>query len=137
MTIHLVTPASPHVAACGNASSGRVTFSRWKATCALCKAATAAVAYEAARPTDTVYRADIPIRYSRLVAFVRENGGTEEAILEFERDKNIACASVCPTCKAGLADPIAMVDVRANRMVFACPACSAPEVRERWEREGR
>ena len=36
-----------------------------------------------------------------------------------------------------LADPIALLDVNANRMVFACPHCSSPPMRERWEREGR
>lgn len=124
MTMHLSTPAAPKAAACGEASAVHFTFWRWKATCALCKATTAAVAFEKSRPTNSVYRADLPIRYSRLITFVRANGGTEEAILEFERDKNIACATSCPTCKADLSDPIAMVDVRANRMVFACPTCT-------------
>lgn len=136
VTIHLVTPAAPDTASCGDATASSFTMWRWKATCALCKATTAAVSFEKSQPTDTLYRNDLPVRYSRLVEFVRTNGGTEEAIVEFERDKNIAC-SVCPACKADLSDPIALMDVRANRMVFACPACSEPKLREQWEAEGR
>ena len=97
---------------------------------------TAAVSLEATRPTETLYRTDLPIRYSTLIAFVRAHGGTEEAILEFERDKNIAC-STCTQCKMDLSDPIALLDVKANRMVFACPNCSEPKLRERWEKEGQ
>lgn len=136
MTIHISIPAAPQTAACGDAEAKRFTFWRWKATCVLCKAATAAVGFEQARRTDTVYLAGMPIRYSALVAYVRANGGTEEMLAEFARDKTTA-VGVCPLCKADLADPIALLDVNANRMVFACPHCSSPPLRERWEREGR
>jgi hypothetical protein len=136
MSVHLTTPAAPKTAACGNANASVFTFWRWKATCAICKAATAAVSFEKSRNADSTYRTDLPIRFSRLVEFVRANGGTEEAIAEFERDKHIACAR-CPTCKTDLSDPIALFDVKANRMVFACPVCSGAAIRERWEREGR
>lgn len=135
MSVHLSTPAAPKAAACGDSAARMFTFWRWKATCQLCKAMTAAVSFEKSRPTDVVYRRDIPIRYSRLVEFVRANGGTEEAIIELERDRRIA-VSVCPICKVDLSDPIALLDVVANRMVFGCPSCSEPEVRERWEAEG-
>lgn len=134
--IHLATPAAPRTACCGSADATTFTMWRWKATCAPCKAATAAVAYELTQPTTMLYRADLPIRYSKLCAFVRDRGGTEASLIEFERDKNIAC-SVCPTCKGDLSDPIALLDVKNNRMVFACPACSAPNLRAQWEREGR
>lgn len=133
MTTHLSTPAAPRIAACGDAGAKRFTFWRWKATCALCKASTAAVSFEKLQHADAVYRTDLPVRYTALVKFVREHGGTESAILEFERDKNIAC-SVCPTCKMDLSDPIALMDVKQNRIVFACPGCS-PSLRERWEKE--
>lgn len=139
MTVHLSTPAAPRTAACGKDDvtvATRFTFWRWKATCAMCVATTAAVSYETTRQAATLYRSDLPIRYSRLVAFVRTNGGTEEALAEFARDKTIACPPTCHTCKADLSDPIALVDVKANRMVFACPSCSEPKIRERWEREG-
>jgi hypothetical protein len=134
--IHLSTPADPKTAACGDVEAKKFTFWRWKATCTLCKAATAAIAFESTRQTDMVYRADLPVRYTRLIKYVRAHGGTEEAILEFERDKGIAGAT-CPRCKAALPDPIALLDVTANRIVFACPACSEPKLRKRWEEEGR
>jgi Zn finger protein HypA/HybF involved in hydrogenase expression len=135
VNVHLSTPAAPKVAACGDTAATRFTFWRWKATCRTCKAATAAVAYEKAQQTESVYRTDLPIRYSALVRFSRERSMTEAALIEFERDKNIAC-SVCPACKADLSDPIALFDVKAHRMVFACPNCSEPKMRARWEREG-
>lgn len=135
MSTHLSTPAAPKTPACGDASASRFTFWRWKATCALCKATTAAIAFDKAQPKDLQYRSDIPVRYTRLVAYVRENGGPASAIAEFARDKNIAC-SVCPSCKADLSDPIALLDVKANRMVFACPACcSDAKLKARWESE--
>jgi hypothetical protein len=136
VTVHLSTPASPKTAACGDATAKRFSHWRWKVTCVLCKAATAAVAFDKPREAFTMYFADVPIRYSKLVEFVRANGGTEEAILEFERDKRIACPP-CTKCGMDLTDPIALVDVEANRMVFGCPGCSEQRVRERWEREGR
>lgn len=137
MTMHLSTPAAPDTAACGEANAKRFTFWRWKATCALCKAMTTAISYDTARSVDTLYRADLPIRYTRLVEHVRANGGTEEALAEFARGKNIACSPTCHACNADLSDPIALMDVKANRMVFACPSCSDTKMRERWEREGR
>ena len=136
MTTHLSTPSAPEMAACGDGNAKRFTFWRWKSDCTPCKATTAAVSFEKSRSTDTLYRADLPIRYSKLVAFVRDNGGTQEALVEFARDKTIACPPTCHTCGADLSDPIALLDVKANRMVFGCPACSEPKVRERWEREG-
>jgi hypothetical protein len=137
MSIHLSTPAAPKTPACGDASAKHFTFWRWKSDCALCKATTAAVAFEKPRQADTTYRADLPIRYSRLIEFAKANGATQEALIEFERDKTIACPPACHTCGHDLSDPIAMVDVVANRMVFGCPGCSESKVRERWEREGR
>ena|ERR1700691_2751082 len=134
--IHLSIPIAPKVAACGAANAKSFTFWRWKATCTLCKAVTAAVAFDTVQQRDTLYRADLPIRYSKLVAFVRANGATEEAIAEFERDKQVAC-SVCPKCKADLSDPIALLDVKVHRMVFACPKCSTPKLCSLWEDEGR
>jgi hypothetical protein len=134
--VHLSTPAAPKIASCGDANAARFTFWRWKATCALCRAATAAVSYEVPRSTDTTYRADLPIRYSWLVEFVLDNGGAKELLAEFARDKGIACPPACHACGTDLSDPIALLDVRANRMVFACPTCSGLNMRERWEREG-
>jgi len=134
MSIHLATPAAPKTAVCGDAEAKQFTMWRWKATCALCKAASAAVSFEKAQPMDTLYRRDLPIRYSKLIEYVRQIGGAEEALIEFERDKNIAC-SVCPTCKADMADPIALLDVKQNRIVFACPMCSEPKLRQQWEKE--
>jgi hypothetical protein len=135
MTIHLATPATPNTAVCGNAEAKKFTLWRWKATCSLCKAATAAVAFETVQRTNTLYRSDLPIRFTKLVEFVRNIGVIEDAIVEFERDKNIAC-SVCPTCKADMSDPIALFDVKRNRMMFACPYCT-PNLHEQWEREGQ
>jgi hypothetical protein len=133
--IHLSTPNAPKAPACGAVGAKHFTYWRWRATCTLCKVASAAVGYEATRSAVVAYRADIPCRYSALVAFVWANGGTEKAIAEFERDRQIA-GSVCPSCKAALPDPIALMDMQANRMVFACPACSEPKLRERWARKG-
>jgi len=135
--VHLSTPAAPKTPACGNADARQFTFWRWKATCVLCKATTAAIGYEKTQRADTLYRSDLPIRYSKLIAFARTNGATAEALDEFARDKGIACAATCHTCKADLSDPIALLDVKANRMVFACPTCSGGALQERWEREGR
>lgn len=135
MSVHLSTPAAPKTAACGDVSAKRFTFWRWKSTCALCKAASAAVALETTRTTTLVYREDLPIRCSALVRYVRVTGGTDVAIAEFERERRIAC-SVCPGCKAELPDPIALLDVKANRFVFVCPRCADPGLRDRWEKEG-
>lgn len=101
----------------------------------MCKAATAAVSYEKAHFTTMAYRTDLPIRYSKVVEFLRSKGETQEALIEFQRDKNIAC-SFCPTCGFDLTDPIALFDSVANRVAFACPACSDAALREQWKREG-
>jgi hypothetical protein len=136
-TVHLSTPAAPKAAACGDAGANRFTFWRWKATCTLCRATTAAVAFDKVQIAETRYRADLPIRYSKLVTFVRANGGTEIALAEFARDKEIACAAGrCSRCMGDFSDPIALFDVTANRMIFACPHCSGGKMREQWEQEG-
>lgn len=137
MTVHLSIPAKPKTAACGDPGAKKFTFWRWKADCALCKATTAAFSYEKAQQADTTFRADIPVRYSKLIAFARSNGINEEALVEFERDKRVACPPACHSCGHDLSDPIALMDVNAFRVVFACPGCSEPKMRERWEREGR
>ena len=137
MSVHLSTPANPRVAACGAKSARTLTFWRWKCDCKMCLAITAPRAFDATHASTIGFRADIPIRYSKLVAYVRAQSrlpNVEEAIAEFERDRANA-GSFCPTCKATLPDPVALFDVEANRMVFACPACSSEPVRKRWESE--
>ena len=42
----------------------------------------------------------------------------------------------CPWCKVATPDPIVVLDLKGRRVVFACPGCSIPELRARWEREG-
>jgi len=133
--IHIATPKEPTTAACGDASAKRFTFWRWKSDCALCKAATAAVSYEVTRSTSVHYPKDRPIRFSALVRFAREHGIPEPFLAEFERDRATACAAGCSKCKSQLPDPVAILDVEANRMVFACPFCSEAKVRARWEKE--
>jgi hypothetical protein len=136
MSIHLAVPTAPGVACCGAADAKRFTFWRWKATCQSCKTATAAVGFDQVREAAAVgIRSDVPIRFSALVALVRSQGMDEAHIAEFEREKTIA-GSTCPKCKVSLPDPIVFLDAKAWRMVFACPHCSSPDVRARWEREG-
>jgi hypothetical protein len=136
MSIHLDTPAAPRIAACGDARATHFTRWRWKVTCKTCTMVTAARPMDAAREADVTYRADLPIRYTRLVAFVRQQAlpNCDEALAEFERER--AVAARCPTC-GPLPDPIAMFDVVTNRMVFACPACTTGVMRALWESEGR
>jgi hypothetical protein len=96
---------------------------------------TGARAFDAQRTKGVTFRADLPIRYSALVAHVRRLAvpGVAVALEELERDRRVAarCAR-----HGTLADPIAMFDVVANRVVFACPECTTGEAREQWEREG-
>lgn len=138
-TIHLATPAAPRVAACGAVPTPAThfTFWRWQATCRECVLITAARQMDAQTAADVLYKADIPVRYSALVAYVRKYAtlpNVELAIAEFERDR--VTAALCK--KHGLlADPIALFDVKANRMMFACPECTTGPTRDRWEREGR
>ena len=97
----------------------------------------------ASRPLDATkeqqvqFRADVPIRFSRLVAHLRAHAplpNVEAAIAEFERERQTA--AICQ--KHGpLADPIALWDVPNNRMVFACPNCTTnEELVARWKAEG-
>lgn len=135
MTTHIHTPAAPNVAACGDEAATHFTPWRWKSTCAACKVATAARPMDSQLDTQVVYRSDLPVRYSKLVALVRANQivGAELAIAEFERDRKTA--AICNRHGA-LADPIALLDAANNRMVFACPACTRdadPDMYRRWE----
>jgi hypothetical protein len=133
--VHLATPAAPTTAACGGADATRFTMWRWRCTCSTCKLITAARPMDAVRNTEVLHRADLPIRYSRLVQHVREHAtipNVETAIAEFERDRQLAAH--CHKC-GPILDPIALLDVPANRMVFACPNCTTGAVRARWEAE--
>jgi hypothetical protein len=135
MTVHLHTPASPRVASCGDATATRFTPWRWKATCNLCKLATAARQMDGTREEQIVYRTDLPVRFSALVALVRANGlpNADVAIAEFERDRKTAAHCVT---HGELADPIALLDAGNNRMVFVCPECASrtnPGLRRQWE----
>ena len=132
--IHLSTPASPKTPACGAADAKRFTMWRWRATCAMCKSASAARPLDVAHQAEVKHMAGLPVRYSRLVAHVRAHGtgDVESAIREFERDKQIA--SHCSKHGA-IADPIALYDVPGHRMVFACPECTTGPVKDQWEAE--
>jgi predicted RNA-binding Zn-ribbon protein involved in translation (DUF1610 family) len=132
--VHMHTPAHPRAAACGDASAQRFTAWRWKSTCDTCKLITAPRPLDAVVEQSVVYRKDLPIRYSRLVAYVRTHARwpeAETALAEFERERQVAAH--CPKC-GPLADPITLLDVPNNRMVFACPQCATPEVRAQWEK---
>lgn len=134
-TIHLATPAAPRVAACGDQQAKRFTFWRWRCTCSTCKVGTAARPFDQPQQQQSVYRVDLPVRYSRLVAYVRAHGtgsgpDVEVAIAEFERDRK--AAAHCQRC-GPLADPITLYDTIAHRMVFVCPTCSGPgPLHDRW-----
>jgi hypothetical protein len=134
-TIHLHIPAAPRVAACGDETATKFTPWRWKCTCNLCKIITAARVMDTQGNQDVTYKADLPVRFSTLVALIRRNGlpNAEKSIAEFERDR--AKAARCN--KHGtLKDPIALLDVPNNRMVFACPDCvNDPKLQARWEVE--
>jgi hypothetical protein len=135
-TIHLSTPADPKTAVCGDPEAKHFVPWRWKVTCATCKMVSAPRPLDAQKVATVRYRSDLPIRYSALVANVRRAGlpGAEEAIAEFERERQIAARCA----KHGLiADPIALFAVQENRIVFGCPDCTTGPERERWEREGR
>ncbi len=134
MTVHLHTPLNPNVAACGDASATHFTPWRWKSTCAMCKNLTAARSFDQTTEQSIVYRTDLPVRFSALVAIVRRNGlpNAEVAVAEFERDRK----TVAHCTKHGaLTDPIALLDAANNRMVFICPTCTpeASPLRARWE----
>lgn len=132
-TVHLSTPAAPRSAVCGDADATKFTPWRWKATCSTCKMVSAPRALDAPQRADGTYRTDLPVRYSALVAFVRHAvplPNVDEALAEFERERRIAAR--CTRC-GPIEDPIALFDVAANRMVFACPSCTTGPLRERWE----
>jgi hypothetical protein len=134
-TIHLHVPAAPRVAACGDAAATKFTPWRWKCTCSPCKTITAARVMDTQGSQDILYRTDLPVRFNKLVALIRGNGqaNSEESIAEFERDRQKA--AICN--KHGLlTDPIALLDAKNNRMVFACPECvNDPKLQARWEAE--
>jgi hypothetical protein len=133
--IHLATPVAPKTAACCDITATRFTMWRWQCTCETCKLITAARPMDAVRDTNVLHRADLPIRYSRLVQHVRAHAtlpDVEAAIAEFECERQLAAR--CPRC-GPILDPIALLDVPANRMVFACPNCTTGAVRARWEAE--
>jgi hypothetical protein len=135
MTVHLHTPVRRNLAACGDAKAKRFTMWRWQCSCRMCMMLTAPRPFDTATKQEVIYRADLPLRYSRLVEHVRKHAplpNVEEAIAEFERDRTRSAH--CPKHGA-LADPIALMDVPNNRMVFACPDCVEPQWRARWERE--
>lgn len=72
------------------------------------------------------------IRYSTTVKHLRASGTPEEHLEEYERDKQAAahCSEHGP-----IDDPI--IGLAGDRVAFACPWCSAPEMLRRWEEEGR
>jgi hypothetical protein len=131
---HIHTPAAPRVACCGDKAATKFTPWRWKATCAACKLITQARPLDGTREQQVTYRTDLPVRFSTLIALVRANAApnVEEAIAEFERDRKTAAHC---TMHGALADPIALLDMSNNRMVFVCPDCtkdSHPDLYRRW-----
>jgi hypothetical protein len=72
------------------------------------------------------------VRLSSAAKRLREIGATEGAD-ELERDAKIA-APWCQKCGRKIDDPV--VGILGDRVAFACPWCSSPEVLAAWEQEG-
>jgi hypothetical protein len=133
MAVHMRTPAVPNVAACGDENAKAFTPWRWKATCADCKLVTAAhVVDDQTTERSVIYRQDLPVRFSSLVA-LRAYHRSGERRRGYRRVRAARCNR-----HGELKDPIALLDASNNRMVFVCPDCIAvtqPKLRARWENE--
>lgn len=134
--VHLHTPAARNAAVCGDANAKHFATWRWQCTCTMCKTITAPRPMPDAREERLQYRADLPVRYSNLVAQLRNQDlpNVDEALMEFEHERRVA--AICNKC-GPLPDPIALMDVPNNRMVFICPNCTTNEnLRTRWTTGG-
>jgi Zn ribbon nucleic-acid-binding protein len=68
---------------------------------------------------------------STAARLLREAGASASAE-ELERDAKIA-APWCPQCERAVPDPV--VAILGDRVAFACPHCSSPEVLAKWKAE--
>lgn len=72
-----------------------------------------------------------PVRMSTAARLLRDAGCGASAD-ELERDAK-AAAPWCQQCQRATPDPV--VALLGDRVAFACPHCSSPEILAKWESE--
>ncbi len=75
---------------------------------------------------------DGPVRMSTAARLLRA-GGHEVQAAELEAEAKIA-APWCQQCERAIPDPV--IGICGDRVAYACPHCSSPEVLARWKTEG-
>ncbi len=75
-------------------------------------------------------------RYSTAVKLLREQGVSQVALDEFEKER-VMFGGSCPI-HGDLPDPVigTMDTLEGRRTAFACPHCSSEAIRKAWEAEG-